>query len=382
MNALITVSDLRESAAPTAGSLRAPPRFARVTFESYHPQHPSQAHAREAVRSFVLAADEGNGVPGGAVRARRGSLAKLFALRRARKGAPSRGSGLYLDGGFGVGKTHLLAAAYSASASASKQYVSFQELVYLIGVLGMPRAKEELGASELLCIDEFELDDPGNTLLVKTFLETVLSNGGSVITTSNTPPEAQGRGRFNAEDFTREIQSLAGSFTVLRVDGPDYRHRAEQGAWLPRARFEELKGSEEFGGPALALDWQELLRLLNRVHPARFGGLLAQVSAVYLEGVEVIMEQSDALRFVHFVDKLYDLEVAFRATGNVPLPELFHSSYAAGAYAKKHHRCLSRLSELLSEAGGGEPLSEVSGDLGASSGRPHAQSASAPSALP
>jgi len=347
----LTVADLAPPSPIDTRDLRPPPRFAEVAFETYHPQHPSQSEAREKVREFVLA--------------RRWRHRRGAAPARRRPGwwpfgAPAEaGAGLYLDGGFGVGKTHLLASAYAAADTAAKRYVSFQELVYLIGVMGMERAKAELANLELLCIDEFELDDPGNTLIVKTFLAALLEGGGAVVTTSNTPPEAQGQGRFNADDFRREIQSLAASFEVLRVDGPDYRHRSSLGAWLAPERLAWLTAHERAPGPRLVLGWDELFELLRGVHPTRYGGLLKQVGTVYLAGARPIRSQNDALRFVHFVDKLYDLQVGLRASGEGALIELFDASYREGAYAKKHHRCLSRLSELLAEAPeAGEPLAE------------------------
>src|SRR5690625_6734301 len=49
--------------------------------------------------------------------------------------------------------------------------------------------------------------------------------GVAVAATSNTLPEALGEGRFAAQDFLREIQSMAERFEVLRVDGEDYRRR-------------------------------------------------------------------------------------------------------------------------------------------------------------
>src|SRR5690606_33969448 len=101
------------------------------------------------------------------------------------------GAGIYLDGGFGVGKTHLLAAAFAEADPPSKRYLTFQELVYLIGTLGRSEAEERLATSGLICIDEFELDDPGNTLIVKSFLAALFAAGGSVVTTSNTSPDAQ-----------------------------------------------------------------------------------------------------------------------------------------------------------------------------------------------
>ena len=38
-------------------------------------------------------------------------------------------------------------------------------------------------------------------------------------------PDALGEGRFAAQDFLREIQGLAARFDVVRIEGPDYRHR-------------------------------------------------------------------------------------------------------------------------------------------------------------
>jgi cell division protein ZapE len=82
-----------------------------------------------------------------------------------------------------------------------------------------------LGDYTLLCIDEFELDDPGNTTLISRLLAQLVERGVSVAATSNTLPEQLGEGRFAAQDFLREISTLAAIFDVVRIDGPDYRHR-------------------------------------------------------------------------------------------------------------------------------------------------------------
>lgn len=315
-----------------------------MAFETYAPQHPTQVAARDELREFVL---------GRAWRHRPGTKGSGRSWWPWPVGRPSQpeGAGLYLDGGFGVGKTHLLAAAYAAADTAEKRYLSFQELVYLIGVMGMEAAHAEFASTELLCIDEFELDDPGNTLIVKTFLSARFEDGTAVVTTSNTPPAAQGRGRFNAEDFKREIQSLAAAFRVIPVDGPDYRQRHQRRAvsWLTGAELVALQRREEVAGPRLSLSWSELLELLRSVHPTRFGGLLAQTAAVYVHGAEPLASQNDALRFVHFVDKAYDRQILLRASGEGALEDVFDPVYRDGAYAKKHHRCLSRLAELLDE---------------------------------
>lgn len=338
MGPLRSLSDL--DAPPPAGTdaLVPPPRFERVSFASYRPQHPTQSGALGRVRAFVEDAERSSGS---------GSGRPAWWPWRS---APARGRGLYLDGGFGVGKTHLLAAAFFHADVDDKRYLSFQELVYLIGVLGRPGAVAALGGAKLICIDEFELDDPGNTLLVKTFLNAVADAGGFVLTTSNTAPEAQGRGRFNADDFRREIQSLADSFDTVAMDGPDYRHRARIGDLWPERVFRAALELETPGRRAYRARFEDLLELLARVHPSRYGGLLRQVDTLYLDGVRTLATQNDALRFVHFVDKLYDLGVGLRATGGIRLADLFDPSYRDSGYAKKHLRCLSRLSELLAES--------------------------------
>src|SRR3954447_22943787 len=111
-----------------------PRRFAGVRFETYVPStdHPSQAAALAAVERFAADLIE-----------RERPTGRRFAWRRsdvAQEGAPAR----YLDGGYGVGKTHLLAALWHA-APGPKVYLTFAELTALIGFVGMDAAVGALG---------------------------------------------------------------------------------------------------------------------------------------------------------------------------------------------------------------------------------------------
>src|SRR5699024_8438530 len=124
----------------------------------------------------------------------------LFSWRRKRV-APMR-PGIYLDGGFGVGKTHLLAALWHA-APAPKYFGTFIEYTALVGALGFAGAVDLLRGAELVCIDEFELDDPGDTMMMTRLLTQLVESGTRIAATSNTPPNALGEGRFAAADFLR-----------------------------------------------------------------------------------------------------------------------------------------------------------------------------------
>ena len=60
-----------------------------------------------------------------------------------------------MDGGFGVGKTHLLVSIYK-QFSGSKLFGSFLTFTSLVGALGFAEAMRLLSKYQLICIDEFE----------------------------------------------------------------------------------------------------------------------------------------------------------------------------------------------------------------------------------
>jgi cell division protein ZapE len=341
---LLRLDDLlaRIPARPHAAELVAgfvpPPRFSAKRFDDYRPdpRHPSQAGA---VQRLLEIADELNRAPGG------------WARLRAAFGGVERGSGVYLDGGFGVGKTHLLAALWHASPG-PRAYLSFDELVYAIGLLGVEGARQAFRGMRLVAVDEWELDDPGNLKLALAFLRGALADGVRVATTSNTVPDELGRGRFDQKSFRTEVEELASAFEVLRVEGEDYRHRrfeADPGRayFLDDAAMDRARAAA--GDRSLAVEFDELMRGLGQIHPIRYHAVAESIGELLLEGVRAMTDLYDGLRWVHFVDKLYDNAVPFAATGQAGLMELFPSSWLEGPYGKKFSRCLSRMEEMLGE---------------------------------
>ena len=323
----------RQPVTLTLTSFSVPPRFATATFESYRPDpaFPSQAAARARLQEAVASSTDGPW------------RARLPRFAR-RNGAGDGRRGLYLDGSFGVGKTHLLAAAFHAFGGEARAYLTFQDLTYVVGALGMARVVELFGRARLVCLDEFELDDPGNTMLATSFMRGVLERGARVIVTSNTLPAELGQGRFSADEFQREIGLLAASFETLRIEGEDYRHRHygpedELPRLLPATACPWLPG---------ALSWHELLAQLASLHPARYAALVEEFDALAVCNVEPLADQDTALRFVHFIDKLYDSCTPLTLSTDVRLPDLFPPSYGYGPFKRKFARCRSRLHEMLS----------------------------------
>ncbi|MCO5177532.1 MAG: cell division protein ZapE [Thermomicrobiales bacterium] len=333
-------TDARDVVPPSLRSFVVPPRFDAATFDTYQPDpaYPSQARARDRLVDAV--AELSNGT------ARRGLINRF---RRSSSG-PSWHA-LYLDGRFGVGKTHLLAAANHAT-DVPKAYLSFADLTYAVGAMGMTAAVELLGQAQLICLDEFELDDPGNTMLSTSFVRAVLDRGSRLIVTSNTLPGELGKGRFSADEFQREIGTLAALFESIRIDGDDYRQR-RFGAndTLPR-----IVSSAMLDHVPDVLRWSDLQHMLITVPPLHFSDLIQRYASLAIDGLAPLTDQDMALRFVHFIDKVYDRGMPLLVSSDCQPDDLFPPSYGYGGFERKFRRCQSRLHEMLAQ-----PLSRLTG---------------------
>ena len=309
-----------------------PPRFSAVRFATYRPDpaEPTQSAAVAGLEAFA----QRIGQPAG----------KRSLFRRS---APPEGrAGIYLDGGFGVGKTHLLASLWHA-VPGRKRFGTFVEYTNLVGALGFRSAVDALKDNDLVCIDEFELDDPGDTVLMSTLLGELVSAGVRLAATSNTLPDKLGEGRFAAEDFLREIQGLAAHFDVFRVEGPDFRHRGAPQAPEPMKRQDvEYLAARVPGATFDAFGSVEAH--LATVHPSRYGAMIDDIPLMCWTDVRPVQDQAQALRLVVLVDRMYDRDIALVASG-LPVDQVFTPEMLAGGYRKKYFRAISRLVALARE---------------------------------
>ena len=315
-----------------------PPQFADASFDSYlpDPSEPSQAAARDALVVFSNRC----------IRGQDRKSRRMFTKSQP----PELRPGVYLDGGFGVGKTHLLAALWHATGDAAKSFGTFVEYTNIIGLLGFREAVTVFSRNRLVCIDEFELDDPGDTVLLSTFLGELVDAGVYLAATSNTLPDRLGEERFAAEDFTREIQGLAARFDTIRIEGPDYRHRDLSFHSEPLSDEKVIEVIAEYPSTgAVITEWTEMLTYVAQIHPAKYGALVESIDVLGVADVRPLRDQVQALRFVSLVDRLYDRSVPVINSG-IRLDGVFSAEMLAGGYRKKYFRCLSRLA-ALAEAG-------------------------------
>jgi cell division protein ZapE len=196
----------------------------------------------------------------------------------------------------------------------------------------------------LICIDEFELDDPGDTMMMSRLLNELSVRGVKFAATSNTPPNALGEGRFAAEDFQREIHGISDQFEMLRIDGEDHRHRpvdVELGAFTE----DEIDTWLSLSKTSAKDEFDDFLQHLGQIHPSKYGLLLEGIEKVGFTGVHVLKDQAVALRFVSFVDRAYEQQVGIRGAG-FDTTKVFTQEHINGGYRKKYLRAVSRLGAL------------------------------------
>lgn len=319
---LIKIEDLDSevSVSELLSELVPPAEFAKVSFDSYIPD--ARFQSQEQARAF----------------------AAEFAKSIGKKSAANLG--IYLDGGFGVGKTHLLASIYFNSGKKSA-FGAFLAYTSIIGYLGFAQALEQFSKYDLLCIDEFELDDPGDTMIMSRFLKELAAKGVRFAATSNTPPAALGEGRFAADSFQREIQSVADKFKMVRIDGDDYRHRDANFEFKAIEAIDLKELESHSGKKTLIASFDELLSFLGSIHQSRYAKVSEQFEALVVTDVRLINDQFEGIRFVSFIDRCYEAGVSLSFSG-LSLAEIFRDDHVQGAYRKKYLRCLSRLAAMCS----------------------------------
>ncbi|SHH23312.1 cell division protein ZapE [Hydrocarboniphaga daqingensis] len=294
-------------------------------------------------------------------------------------------SGLYLWGGVGRGKTHLMDAFYDSLPFGYKQRTHFHRFMLDVHerrrTYSHKRDPLKLVALEIshqvrvLCFDEFYVSDIADAMILGKLVEYLFDEGVTLIATSNCAPDELYKDGLQRQNFVPAIERIKQRLKVLNVDGGvDYRLRAltrvklylvpadgDADVLLP-PWFAQLAG--EAGKPDAVIQvqgrplrtrrnaggvvWFDFAELCETARSAAdYIELGREYHTVLLSNIpQLSFEHEDgARRFINLVDEFYDRGVKLILAAAVPQDQL----YAGRKLRFEFKRTLSRLKEMQSE---------------------------------
>ncbi len=311
--------------------------------------------------------------------------------RRDRQQAPQ---GVYLFGSVGRGKTHLMDLFYDAVPGQRKQRWHYHDFMrWLHEQLRQQQGHQDpmtaiikaLGQRiDLLCLDEFLVNDIADAMLLAGLLSHLRDNGISLVTTSNVAPHELYQDGLQRARFLPAIDWLQQHMQIVHLDGDtDFRYRKagvsgplQAGQALNRQKwffplddnsrqclarwFEALGGTVpeqppvplQLNGhwlPVIAVTesvlWTDFQALCgeNR-HSNDYLELATRFSTLVLSDIPLMDDRNNdaARRFITLVDVLYDRGIGLIASAE----HHFSQIYRGQRLQFEFQRTASRLHEI------------------------------------
>jgi cell division protein ZapE len=313
-----------------------------------------------------------------------GLLARL--LRRREQPA----CGVYLWGGVGRGKSMLMDLGFEHVPVQPKKRVHFHAFMLDVhqrirrsreaspGDPIPPVAASIAAEAKLLCFDEMVINNTADAMILSRLFTALLTEGVTVVTTSNRPPCDLYKDGLNRELFLPFIDLIGQRMQVVSLNGPvDYRldrlegvetwhvpNGPEATAALSRAFFQltDYPVEDRSNVPTEELDVGghrslhvpkslkgvavfSFKRLCGEARGAADYLAIAQrFHTVIIVGIPVMgpEKRNEAARFVTLIDALYEHKVKLLAAADAEPDRL----YPAGTGAFEFQRTVSRLEEM------------------------------------
>ncbi|MBB70989.1 MAG: cell division protein ZapE [Legionellales bacterium] len=292
--------------------------------------------------------------------------------------------GLYLWGGVGIGKTYLMDTFYECLPTERKMRRHFhrfmqethEQLKQLKGQKDpLKIVAKQLGRKiDILCFDEFFVNDIGDAMILGNLLRYLLDEGVCFVATSNVVPDLLYEYGLQRELFLPAIKLLNTYTDVVHVNtDKDYRLRELQRAGVyyhplgpeTRAKMQQTfsriaKGPIKVGETisianrpiktiqrSTHIIWFEFVDLCSTPRSQMDYLALAQrYQTIMVSNVPKITPQQDNVitYLINLVDVLYDANIVLILSAATPVPEL----YTEGRKVFEFQRTQSRLWEMQS----------------------------------
>ncbi|KAK6085582.1 Protein AFG1 [Seiridium cupressi] len=282
--------------------------------------------------------------------------------------------GLYLYGDVGSGKTMLMDLFYETLPKSvkSKTRIHFHNFMQDVhrrlhkmkmehgnDIDAVPFVAADIAEQgNVLCFDEFQCTDVADAMILRRLLESLMSHGVVLITTSNRVPDELYKNGIQRESFVPAINLLKARLHVINLDSPtDYRkiprppsgvyhtpldaHAASHAEkWFrflgdpespePHSEVQTVWGREIFvprvSGRCAWFTFKELLG--KATGAADYIELTRNYDAFIVTEVPgmTYRERDIARRFITFLDAVYESHAKLVLTTEKPLTQLFLSA--------------------------------------------------------
>lgn len=293
-------------------------------------------------------------------------------------------TGLYLYGGVGRGKTWLMDLFYDALPFENKLRLHFfhfmqavhDELTLLKGHQDplILVAKNFAKQTQILCLDEFHVDDITDAMLLYGLLDNLFKEGVCLVATSNIEPDELYKHGLQRDRFVPAINLIKKHTQTVNVNGEiDHRLRLLEKAetWyitvddatndVIKSRFKQLAPCEGTDNEVLHIHYRDIPTIIRADDVVWFDfnalcdgpraasdyiEIARQFHTVFITDIPELNESIDdkARRFINLIDEFYDRNVKLIISANT-LPQ---DIYTGKQLAFEFQRTISRLIEMRS----------------------------------
>ncbi len=310
------------------------------------------------------------------------TLASFFS-RSKDAPVPHKIKGLYLWGGVGRGKTHLVDFFYEQLPIENKMRLHFHRFMQIVhdemGTLDSVSdpleqvAKSFAKRARVLCLDELHVIDITDAMILGRFFQHLFDAGLILITTSNFHPDSLYKNGLQRDRFLPAIELLKENTKVVEMGG-DYDYRSKAFKEIGTYYFLNGKGSEEIlekhfhrlSGIELYDDKKEII-INGRLIPVKmfspnvvwfefddlcnaprstedYTEIASYFKSIIVSNIPVMGHDLDdaARRFINMIDTFYDMRINIVISAEKE-PEFL---YTADKLKFEFVRAVSRIREM------------------------------------
>ncbi len=300
--------------------------------------------------------------------------------------------GLYFWGGVGRGKTWLIDSFFNTLPFSNKRRIHFhpfmqgihEQLKYLpktpdpLPIIARQMAQE----FQLLCIDEFHVQDITDAMLLSGLLKALFSQGVVLVTTSNIPPDELYKNGLQRDSFLPAIQLIKQHTRTFELNNKtDYRtlvlekegsyhsplnqynnnmmmqHYIKISSHAPiqahlieinKRQIQVLGANDSSAKHPQSVIWFDFDELCNTARSsADYLRIARQYRHILISNLYRMGEEKDdiAKRFVHLIDTLYDNHCSIVICAETEPDELYYGRQLKVSFP----RTASRLKEMRSK---------------------------------